>query len=266
MLSDFTVITQHFPNNTDTRITGISDLHVGAREHMRDAWKEFSANVLSDPNWYVILVGDMINNGIKTAKTNTYEEILRPRDQKRVVTEMLKPLADNGRILCGVPGNHELRSVKETDDEPFYDIMCKLDLEERYRENMAFLKVQFGEKNGHGLRNPTYKFCVAHGSGGGTTGSSVNRKEGFGYVIDGIDCLVTGHDHKPFNTFPSKIVFDAHNNKVSTKPFVVLSCSSWLDYGGYALRGMLKPSSHIPQEMILHGKQKIIEIRNFVKF
>lgn len=266
MLSDFTVITRHFSERKDVRVIGISDLHVGAAEHKAAEWRKFSESVLSDPDTYIILAGDIINNGIKSSKTNSYEEVLRPRDQKRLAVEMLAPFASAGKILCGVPGNHEYRSVKETDDDPFYDVMCKLDLEDLYRENMAFLKLQFGNIKGDGSRNPTYMFCVAHGNGGGSTGASVNRKEGFGYVVEGIDCLVTGHDHKPFNTFPSKIVFDPRNNKVSTKPFVVMSCSSWLDYGGYALRGMLKPSSHIPQEIIMHGREKVIEVKSSVKF
>jgi hypothetical protein len=139
--------------------------------------------------------------------------------------------------------------------------MTKLDLEDIYRENMAFVKLQFGDKNGNGTRNPTYTLVVTHGAGGGMlTGGSVNRNERFGYVVDGLDCLIVGHTHKPFVTQPSKIKIDTHNNRVSIKPFKVVCSTSWLEYGGYAAKKMLLPSSHAPQVITLHGNRKEIKV------
>jgi predicted phosphodiesterase len=191
--------------------------------------------------------------------SNVFEETMRPREQKKVIAEMLMPIRD--RILCSVSGNHERRSGKDADDDPTYDIMCKLDLEHLYRENMAFVKLQIGKKEGNGSTNPTYMLTVTHGAGGGMlTGGSVNRNERFGYVIDGMDCLIVGHTHKPFVTQPSKIKIDPYNNKVDIKPFKVVSSSSWLNYGGYAAQKMLLPSSHAPQTITLCGRKKDIKV------
>ena len=82
-----------------------------------------------------------------------------------ILMRMLKPLRD--RILCAVPGNHEGRSGKDADDCPIYDIMCKLDLEDFYRENIAFVKIGIGNPKGDGERNPTYALAIMHGAGGG---------------------------------------------------------------------------------------------------
>ena len=184
---------------------------------------------------------------------------MRPSDQQRRMAEMLKPIRD--KILCPVHGNHERRSGKDADDDPTYDIMCKLDLEHLYRENMAFLCLRFGKKDGNGKLNPTYTFVITHGAGGvGSTGSAVNRGEKFGYIIDGMDCLVLGHTHKAYTTQPSKISIDLQNNKVSLKPFKVVSMTSWLAYGGYAARAMLTPSSYVPQEIILRGNRKEMRV------
>ena len=121
--------------------------------------------------------------------------------------------------------------------------------------------MQFGKPNGDGTKNPTYCFVVTHGAGGGMlTGGSVNRNERFGYVIDGMDCLVVGHTHKPFVTQPSKIKIDTHNNKVSVKPFKVVSSTSWLEYGGYAAQKMLLPTTHAMQKIILKGDHKEIVV------
>lgn len=259
MLSDFELITHHFPENKDILIFPISDVHLGAAEHMEREWAEFCRQIKETPNAYIVLGGDLINNATRNSVSNVFEETMRPREQKKLIAEMLTPIRD--RILCAVSGNHERRSGKDADDDPTYDIMCKLDLEHIYRENMAFVKVRFGKVDFNGGHNPTYMLAVMHGAGGGVlTGGAVNRNERFGYVIDGADCLIVGHTHKPFVTQPSKIKIDPYNNKVDIKPFKVVSSTSWLNYGGYAAQKMLLPSSHAPQVITLCGKRKNIKV------
>lgn len=259
MLSDFEIITHHFPKNNDITIFPISDVHLGASEHMEKEWAEFCRMIEGNPNAYIILGGDLINNATRNSVSNVFEETMRPREQKRVMAEMLTPLRD--RILCSVSGNHERRSGKDADDDPTYDVMCKLDLEHLYRENMAFVKLRFGKKEADGNKNPTYMLVVTHGAGGGMlTGGAVNRNERFGYVIDGMDCLIVGHTHKPFVTQPSKIKIDPFNNKVDIKPFKVVSTTSWLNYGGYAAQKMLLPSSNAPQVITMRGNRKEIKV------
>ena len=259
MLSDFEIITHHFPDNRNIILYPISDVHLGASEHMEREWDDFCRMIEETPNSYIILGGDLINNATRNSVSNVFEETMRPREQKKVIANMLTPIRD--RILCAVSGNHERRSGKDADDDPTYDIMCKLDLEHLYRENMAFVKIQIGKKDGDGKKNPTYMLTVTHGAGGGMlTGGAVNRNERFGYVIDGMDCLIVGHTHKPFVTQPSKIKIDPFNNKVDIKPFKVVSSSSWLNYGGYAAQKMLLPSSHAPQVITLCGNRKDIKV------
>ena len=259
MKDDFDVIVHKFPRE-DIRLYGIFDVHLAAKEHMEKEFIEFRDSILADNHAYVVLGGDLLNNGIKTSVSNVYDEVMRPREAKRIMTDLLKPLAKEGRILCGTGGNHERRS-KDCDDDIMYDIMAKLDIEDLYRENMCFVKLQFGKQNGDGVKNPTYRMMVTHGAGGGMlTGGAVNRAERFGGIIDGIDLMMVGHTHKPFTTAPAKLVFDGHNNRVSVKPFRVVSLSSWLSYGGYAMQKMLLPASNIPQVVTLHGKYKKIEV------
>lgn len=259
MLSDFELITHKFPDRQDITIFPISDVHLGAAEHLEREWSDFCARVLEDPNAYLMLGGDLINNATRSSVSNIFEETMRPSTQKKVMREMLEPLKD--RILCGVTGNHERRSMKDADDDPTYDIMAKLDLEHLYRQNMAFVKLQFGDPKAKGLSNPTYVLAVTHGSGGGIyTGAAVNRNERFGYVIDGCDALIVGHSHKPFVTQPFKIKIDPYNNKVTMKPFKVITSSSWVEFGGYAAQKMLLPSGHVPQRITIFGKTKKIEV------
>lgn len=259
MQNDFTLIQHEFPQ--DAFIIPVSDVHLGAIEHNRNAWEEFVKGIEKSENTFLILGGDLVNNSIRTSVANPFDEVIRPREQKRMMVEYLKPIKD--KILCAVSGNHERRSMKDDDVDITYDIMSKLDIEDLYRENIAFMKMNVGRR-GDGRVSETYNFAVTHGAGGGVyTGSAVNRNERFGNIIEGLDCLVVGHTHKGTVSRPSKIVFDSQQNLVSVKSYVVISSVSWLNYGGYAAQKMLLPSDTCrPQKLKLSANthRKDIEV------
>lgn len=259
MLNDFILIQHKFDDGIT--IYPVGDVHLGAIEHCGVAWNTFCDMIRKDKSKKIILVGDLMNNATRSSVSNVFEETLRPREQKKRMVEYLEPIRDH--ILCAVSGNHERRSGKDADNDPMYDIMTKLDLEDYYRQNAAFLKVSCG-KYPHGDYRATYTFLVTHGAGGGIyTGAAVNRNERFGNIVEGLDCLIVGHTHKGTVSRPSKIVIDAQNNKVSMKHYTVVSSVSWLNYGGYALQKMLLPSDAAkPQQIILEGKaRKNLEVR-----
>lgn len=258
IVSDFDMITHRFEGNDNLTIIPVSDVHLGAREHLRKEWDAFVGSVMDKPNVYLMLGGDMLNNGTKTSVSNVYEEVMRPSEAKRQMVTALEPLRE--RILCAVPGNHERRN-KDVDNDPMYDIMCKLDLEHLFRENMAFVRIGIGDKKANGLRNPTYMFCVAHGHGSSIyTTAAASKAERFGMAIDGIDCLVVGHTHKPQNAPVGKIKVDPFNNKVSVVPWRLVVSTSWLGYAGYAGQKLLTPTVFCPQEIILCGDHKELKV------
>ena len=257
ILPDSILIEHRFPEKQDITIIPVADVHLGAKECMEKEFFDFLKMVEATPNVYLVLAGDLINNATRSSVSNVFEDRYRPSEQKKMMFKLLEPVKD--RILCAVPGNHEARSGKDADDDPMYDIMCKMDIEDRYRENLAIVKVRMGDNRVDGLRNPSYILAVVHGSGGGIyTGGAVNKNERFGYVFDGVDALITGHTHKPVVSAPSKIRVDARHNTVSITPFKVITATSWLDYGGYAARKMLLPASHSLQTMTLRGNKKEI--------
>ena len=260
MLSDFNVIVRRF--DSAIKIACISDIHFGALEHMEQEWKNFIQKVIEDPNLYLVLGGDLINNNTRSSVGSPWDDTIRPREQKRLMVEALEPIKD--RILCCVSGNHERRSLKDADDDPTYDIMTKLDLEDVYRQNAAFMKLQLGNHDTKTDKaNVAYTFAVTHGAGGGIyTGATVNRNERWGNVIDGVDCVIVGHTHKGTVSRPSKLVFDPFKNMVTMKEYVVISCVSWQRYAEYPLQKMLLPAATgTPQILHLSDKQKNIEVR-----
>ena len=257
------MIQHQFLGGHDITIIPISDVHLGSQECMEQKFIDFISSVAKTPNVYLTLGGDLIDNGTRSSVTNPFKATMPPSQQKKEMAKILEPVRD--RILCFTCGNHERRSTKDADDDPVYDIAAKLDLEHLYRENIAFVKIQMGKDRkkvgSTGDKRPCYMIVVTHGTGGGIyTGSAVNRNERFGYVIDGMDALIVGHTHKPFTTQPGKVNVDMHNNKISIKPFKVISSTSWLEYGGYAAQKMLYPATHCLHTLTLRGNTKEIVV------
>ena len=252
MLSDYQMILHHFDEEVD--IIPISDVHLGAIEHNANEWEEFLLKVKEEPKTYFILVGDLIQNNVRSAVGSPFEQVWRPMEQKAIMARYLEPFRD--KILCAVSGNHERRTTKESDQDLTYDIMTKLGIEDRYRENVVFMKVSLGKRTDNraknaDLANVSYVFCVTHGSAGGRlTGNPTNRAEEFSRIVEGLDCLVVGHSHKGIVTRPQRLVIDSHNNLVRPKSYLMVSAEAWMEYGGYAAQKMLQPaeSSH-PQRL-----------------
>lgn len=253
MKSEFELIVKQFPRTTKhVHLYFIGDLHIGAKEcdmNIALTWRE---QVLADPVGYVCILGDMINNGIKSSKTNCYEEVLRPREQKEELYKFLKPLAAANRIISWNIGNHEYRSVKEVDSDPSYETACRLGLEDIYRQNGCFIKISLGAAKRD--RQYSYNIATVHGA-------SVNKHNKFCYAIEGADLIVSGHTHTKMIDSYSKIKFDPYNKRMvgyTTKRIVI---DSMLSYGGYALRGEYTPQRYTGIMYVeLSGTEKSVRI------
>lgn len=235
----------------------LMDLHIGDKKTDIVAFHNFIRHILDKPNRYITIQGDLMNNAIKSSVSNVYEEKLNPREQKKWLIQELKCVKD--RILCVVPGNHELRSTKDVDNHPLEDIAIALDIGELYKPDGAFIKICFGRRTDNS-KKAAYTFCCIHGSGGGSkSGGAVNRIEDFLYSIEGIDILVMGHVHKKLAGRPSRLCVDPHNNYLTQRDTLWVIAAPWQDYGGYAFRKMLRPSPKGRTPIILYGKEKYFE-------
>lgn len=251
ILDDFTLINHKLSDELPyLNIYPLGDLHIGSGNFREDSFKRWVDMVQDDPYSGVILVGDMMDNGLKSSLTNAYNATLQPFEQKRKLAELLEPIKD--KILAGVQGNHELRSTIVADLYPLYDVMAKLDLEHLYRQNMAFVKINLGRRNAD--RQCSYVLTLAHGA-------SKTKTEKFSYAVDGMDALITGHIHTPESKIQSKIVIDPRNETVTMRDFIHLTVPSFQGFGGYALRKMYMPTSTYTIPIIrLDGKEKQLSV------
>jgi len=251
MINDFQMIVHELAEDLEyVNLYPIGDVHIGSPDFDLEQWNKWKKMVSLDANGYILMVGDMLDNGLKHSKTDSYSATMRPREQKAWLTEELRPLAD--RILGACQGNHEARSAKESDDCPLYDVMAKLDLEDYYRESMAFIKINLGFKRSD--RQWSYGVVLGHGA-------SMNKVKQFSYAIDGMDVLVTGHTHDARSHFFNKIVMDTKNNVVRLVGYTHLVVPSFQKMGGYALKAMYLPQDHRKIPVLrLSGTKKEVSV------
>lgn len=236
-------------------IVPFGDWHIGSKECRIDLIKEQIAYILAEPNRFCTLDGDLEDNGVKSSVTSPYDATMQPGEQMRYVAELLKPLAEAKRILCIVGGNHEYRTRKDCDISPMSVIASKIDCEHLYREEMAFLKIDLGERSSAHMAAPRYCVMVVHGTGGGALlGSGISRAESFAMAM-GCDMLIMGHTHKPITAPSARYVCDMARNVMRYREFRILIGTGYLDYGGYPARKMMRPVAIRPSKAILSGKK-----------
>lgn len=228
----------------------IGDLHVGSGHFSQESWDRWLNAVISDPYARVVIVGDMLDNGLKNSRTNSYEAKMQPFEQKQWLTNALRPIAD--KIIGATGGNHENRSTIMADVYPLYDVLAKLDLEYTYRHNMAFMKINLGTRRAD--RQCSYTMVLGHGA-------SKTKAEKFSYAIDGMDIMVTGHIHQPNSAFRSKIIIDSKNEVVRMQDFVHITVPSFQKLGGYSLNAMyMSQSSTVFPVIRLSGEKKEVVV------
>jgi hypothetical protein len=217
-------------------ILPISDLHKGDKNHNPKHIDKIVEDLLRFDHVYGVLIGDLINNALKSSKSDSYKDIMPPKEQRDFIIEKLKPVKH--KLLGCTGGNHEDRTDRETNIDVSEDIAKALELP--YDQTGIYYQLKLGTfSNGKQIN---YTMYTTHGSGGaGTKGSKANKI----YSLKDIclaDIYVMGHIHDII-AFPDLyyVPDTRHNKVVETERYFVSSGSS-LNWGGYAERLMLKPS------------------------
>lgn len=242
----------------DIKIRILSDLHIGSPKCLVSKIKEEVKEVASDPNCYVILAGDLIDNGTK-GSVNPYGDILSPMEQMKQVISILEPIKD--KILAICQGNHEYRTFKESGTDLTWFLAKQFGIEEYYDPVGMCLFVKFGHistyngGNGHDAK-VVYSIYLTHGSGGGSTvGGKANVLHKRGNIISA-DVVCMGHTHQPMAWKEDAFVARANQYDVIRKETTYVMTGSWLEYEEYAHRIGLPPSSIAIPTITLGGYNK----------
>lgn len=252
------MITHKIRGHETIEIYPICDLHVGSKEFQEGEFQKVSREILAEPNRFIVLAGDIIDNGVKSSVTNCYDALMSPRDQRIYAAELLYPLKD--RVLCAVSGNHEYRSRKDTDTDPAELIISKLNLEHLFQPDIAFIKLDLGERQHHAMRNPKYCVGVVHGAGGGMRlGAGLNKTEPFALSM-GVDLLISGHSHKPATAPTMRLECDMQKGVMVPRETRIMVATGWLEYGGYPTRKLYSPVALRINKAILNCREHDISV------
>ena len=227
MNNDLEVIVKQYPEDMNVlRVYAIGDVHVGAPEFDEHAIKKKIEIIKEDKNAAVCLCGDLGNFGLKNSKTNSYFEVLNPKEQIAYIYDLFLPIVD--KIAACVPGNHEERITREVGTCPMYDLCVRWGIQDVYRENTAITKFIFGNIDGHKRRNTFFGLT--------THGYSRNKHKKFIACFDGIDFAISGHTHTPEYSPHGKI--RVHNLSATAKhvPYKEIVVDAHLQPGGYSLK------------------------------
>lgn len=239
-----------------------ADLHIGDKHCDMQLIKSNLKAVQENPNAYVILNGDILNNATKTSVSDTYAEEIPPMEQMQTAVDLFEPLKD--KILAINSGNHENRTYIKEGIDLMQIVAKQLGIGEKYSKESSFLFVRFGEKanshkesNGSGnVRKLCYTIYCNHGSGGGRKeGAKAIRLADMASIVDA-DIYIHSHTHLPMIMKQSFHRIDIPNSYIAIVDKLFVNTSSMLNYGGYGEQFEFKPSSKDTPIIYLNGDKK----------
>ena len=199
------------PNRkTRVRLYVAGDFHCGALGCDHKLLERQLKFVASDPDGFLIGMGDYaecINTQDKRFDANSIHPRFRDNinnllgEQYNYVKELLEPMAEEGRILCLLEGNHELK-ISHTYQYSFVHQLCN-ELDVQYGGYSCALVWQF--RRGKHVKNLI--IYANHGRGGSarTKGGKLNALMKMSEIIDNADIYLSAHVHEKATERDSKL-------------------------------------------------------------
>ncbi len=219
-------------------------------------------HMLSVPENYGVLNGDLIEAVTKVSKGDIYKQDLSPQEQAAWMTNKLLPYKE--KFLGMTMGNHEKRIYDLVGHDYCQEIAAVLGIP--YRAEGLLLKVSFGSNNsGHKDKPYTYWVYMTHGYGGARTKSAKAVKaERLANWIDA-DVYIQSHDHV-VNIAPDVYLVPdprTHKNKdgwmvgkVRARRKMLVKSGAFLKWGGYSEMGGFPPVDLEMPIITLYGEGK----------
>lgn len=240
------------PKSGFLRIVPLYDLHIGLKTVDEEVFDEIVDFIAADPDCVTILGGDAVESATReSVGLGMIEQKYHVQEQRRRVTEKLRPLAKAGKILGGLTGNHEMRVQRFNDDNPMAEICY--DLEIPYWGYSAYLKLVVNDI-------PYHVFCHHGRSGATSRAGKINAALRLGQIAHA-DLYISGHTHERLQ-IPEIIyeIDDATDRLVARKRVHVIAGSLPEYFGGYAEMSAYPPSITGPVLIELSGTKKDIRV------
>ena len=221
-------------------LTHLTDLQYGSKGFLRDRFLTYRDWMLSSPNRFCMLGGDIIDAATVLSVGSPYENTGEPIEQVRGVCSLLEPLAGKGRILGYVGGNHERRTTKTFGDG---GRLIAERLQIPYSRGVQLIDIHFGQ-------HKPFKISLWHGGGSARTkGAKAQMLHRFMGQADSQLYLV-GHLHDVV------LLFDWRQKRmggrIKLQKVAGIMSSSFLAYwNSYAEVAALPPSDTMMARAIL---------------
>lgn len=229
----------HRPNQVE--LIHLTDLQYGAKGFLLEKFIKYRDWILSSPNRFVFLGGDLIDAATILSVASPYDNTEEPIDQIDSVVELLEPLASKGRLLGYVGGNHERRTVKTFGD--CGRTIAKA-LKVPYSRGVQLHDIHFG-------KHTPFKVSLFHGCGSARTkGAKAQALHRF-MGQHGSTLYLMGHLHDAI-VLPDWRLERIGNGIRKTKIMGIMS-SSFLEYwNSYAETFGMNPSDTMMGRVILY--------------
>ena len=228
----------------------LCDTHIGDACADIATFKKVVDFIKNTPDMYVILLGDILNTGLKNSKSDIYSETMNLMDAQRLALEILNPIRD--RIIAMTPGNHENRAWKETGLDVSLWIAEKLGIENAYGLNGLALDINFGEdQNGRPFH--LHVFGQHGGYGGGRRlGAAMNAIEDLDGIVCNADIYIRAHTHSPIQGKRNVFQFNDKGG-IDKQTKFYFNAPAFLTYGGYGYAKGYRPQNTDPCYLCVTG-------------
>lgn len=238
------------PKTGSIKLVPFYDIHYGLKACNKSKLDAYIDYVCNTEDCYTFLGGDSCETATRESiGLGLLEEELHSGEQRRSLTNKLKPLAEKGKILFGIPGNHEMRSHRFNEDNPMAEICYDLGIPFNIYQSYSIFNVN----------SVQYNVVAFHGCGnGGSLASKIGAGTRAGSFI-AADLYISGHSHTRGMTEDSQIDFSSGATVKNRRVYVV--GGSLVNYFGiYPEQRMMQPSCVGLVLISLDGSTKYVSV------
>ena len=243
------IIEYKFDQYETVNIMVFSDLHAGHINFNKNIFERYLDTALQKPV-LVLLNGDLMECGTRYSY-GTFEQNLDQNEQYKYIIESFKPIADEGRLIGLVNGNHEARISRDNNRLDITGIIAD-GLGVPNFKTAVFIKLFLENPNNYRKRQ-SYQIYATHGrSGARMPGGKLNAVL---YMRDvaNADIYIMSHLHTP-QTY-STLAYDTSGMKRIQKNKQYVCTGSFLEYwDSYAHEQNVPPSVIGVPKIKFHAK------------
>lgn len=232
-----------------------ADWHLGDENCRLDLIKKRIVDVQNNPNAYVILNGDIMNNATRKSVSDIYTETLSPGKQIDQCVKLLRPIKE--KILAVTSGNHCFRTYKHDGLDLMEIAVKELGIEDKFNAGACLVFLRFGRNvKEHSSSRQNYTIYCLHGAGGGRKeGAKAIRLADMSSIIDA-DVYLHSHTHLPMVMKQDFLRVDRLNSTYAPVTKLFVNSAATLSYGGYGEAAEFKPASTDNPIILLDGRKK----------